>query len=315
MRSPSSAAISRRVKLKVCAPDTQAHARNSSKKPLDIEVIFYGKVDRLLELIAGQDSSVPLDRAALELARIEFPELDADAFVAVLDSHAVDLGERLSAVHDGLAFVAQANHYLFEDLGFRGNTSDYYDPRNSCLNQVLTTRTGIPITLSLVYIEIARRLGKSVQGIGLPGHFIVRYDDGVYSTFLDPFHGGQRLEPDECFALAREASQIEIEPNPKWLSPVGKRDILLRMLRNLGAAYTSRGLTAKAIDVLGLLIRANPDSAEEYRKRGILEVQAGRLAAARSDLARYLELAATPEDRERARKDVQKIQHWLASMN
>lgn len=258
---------------------------------------------------------MPLDRAALELARIEFPELDADAFVAVLDSHAVELGERLSAVHDGLAFVAQANHYLFEDLGFRGNTSDYYDPRNSCLNQVLTTRTGIPITLSLVYIEIARRLGKSVQGIGLPGHFIVRYDDGVYSTFLDPFHGGRRLEPDECFALAREASQMEIEPNPKWLSPVGKRDILLRMLRNLGAAYTSRGLTAKAIDVLGLLIRANPDSAEEYRKRGILEVQAGRLAAARSDLARYLELAATPEDRERARQDVQKIQHWLASMN
>ncbi|MBZ5591346.1 MAG: transglutaminase-like domain-containing protein [Acidobacteriia bacterium] len=272
-------------------------------------------MDRLLELIAGRDASVPLDRAALELARIEFPELDADTFVATLDAYAAELGARLSSICDGAAYVSQANRYLFEELGFRGNAHDYYDPRNSCLNQVLSSRTGIPITLSLVYIEIARRLEKPVQGVGLPGHFIVRYDDGVYSVFLDPFHGGQHLEPDECFALAREASQMEIEPNPKWLAPVGKRDILLRMLRNLGAAYTSRGLTAKAIDVLGLLIRANPDSAEEYRKRGILEVQAGRLAAAKSDLARYLELAATPEDRERARQDVQKIQHWLASMN
>lgn len=278
-------------------------------------MIFYGKVDRLLELIAGRDASVPLDRAALELATIEFPELDADAFVAVLDSHAVELGERLSGVHDGPAFVTQTNRYLFEELGFHGNTSDYYDPLNSCLNHVLSARTGIPITLSVVYIEIARRLEKPVQGIGLPGHFIVRYDDGAYSTFLDPFHDGRRLEPEECFALAREASQMEIEPNPKWLAPVSKRNILLRMLRNLGAAYTSRGFTAKAIDVLGLLIRANPDSAEEYRKRGILEVQAGRLAAAKSDLARYLELAPTPEDRERARQDVQKLQHWMASMN
>jgi regulator of sirC expression with transglutaminase-like and TPR domain len=278
-------------------------------------VLFYGTVDGLLELIAGRDADVPLDRAALELARIEFPELDAEAFVALLDSHAAELSARLGGARDGLTYVTESSRYLFDELGFRGNTNDYYDPRNSCLNEVLTARTGIPITLSLVYIEIARRLGQPVEGIGLPGHFIVRYDDGLYSVFLDPFHGGRRLERDECIALAREVSHVEIEPSPKWLAPVGKRDILLRMLRNLSAAYTSRGLTAKAIDVISLLIRANPDSAEEYRQRGVLEVHAGRLAAAKQDLARYLELAATPEDRERARQDVQKIQHWLASMN
>ncbi len=238
-----------------------------------IEVLFYGRVDGLLELIAGRDADVPLDRAALELARIEFPELDAEAFLALLDSHAAELSARLHGAREGLAYVTEANRYLFEELGFHGNTNDYYNPRNSCLNEVLTARTGIPITLSLVYIEIARRLEQPVQGIGLPGHFIVRYDDGVYSVFLDPFHGGRRLEPDDCIALAREASHVEIEPSPKWLSPVGKRDILLRMLRNLGAAYSSRGLTAKAIDVLSLVIRATPDAAEEYRQRGILEVQ------------------------------------------
>jgi regulator of sirC expression with transglutaminase-like and TPR domain len=292
-----------------------ALTREITAKRLAIEVLFYGRVDGLLELIAGRNADVPLDRAALELARIEFPELDAEAFLAVLDSHAAELRARLGGAREGLAYVTEANRYLFEELGFRGNTNDYYNPRNSCLNEVLTARTGIPITLSLVYIEIARRLERPVQGIGLPGHFIVRYDDGLYSVFLDPFHGGRQLERDECIALAREASHVEIEPSPKWLAPVGRRDILLRMLRNLGAAYSSRGSTAKAIDVLSLLIRATPGSAEEYRQRGILEVQAGRLTAAKQDLARYLELANTQEERERARQDIQKIQHWLASMN
>ncbi len=278
-------------------------------------MLFYGTVDRLLDLLTGQDVSVPLDRAALDVATIEFPELDIGAFVAVLDAHASELCRRLRDSRDGVAYIHEANQYLFDDLGFRGNSSDYYNPRNSCLNEVLTARTGIPITLSLVYIEIARRLGKPVQGIGLPGHFIVRYDDGLYSTFIDPFHGGRLLEAEECFALARDVAHVELEPDPKWLAPVGKRDILLRMLRNLGAAYAARGLTSKAIDVLSLLIRANPDSADEYRQRGILEVQAGRMIAAKEDLAKYLELSPSPEERERAQERIQKIRHWLASMN
>jgi regulator of sirC expression with transglutaminase-like and TPR domain len=278
-------------------------------------VLFYGTVDRILDLLTGRDLSVPLDRAALELATIEFPELEAGVFVAVLDAHAGELRRRLSNSRDGLVYVQEANRYLFDELGFRGNAGDYYNPRNSCLNEVLTARTGIPITLSLVYIEIARRLGKPVQGIGLPGHFIVRYDDGLYSTFIDPFHGGRLLAAEECFALAREIAHVELVPDAKWLASVGKRDILMRMLRNLGAAYTSRGLTSKAIDVLSLLIRANPDSAEEYRQRGALEVQAGKMIAAKEDLARYLELAQSPEDRERAKEQIQQIHHWLASMN
>lgn len=284
-------------------------------KRVRIEVLFYGTVDRILDLLTGRDFSVPLDRAALELATIEFPTLDAGAFVAVLDAHAGELCRRLSNSRDGLVYVQEANRYLFDELGFRGNASDYYNPRNSCLNAVLTARTGIPITLSLVYIEIARRLGRPVQGIGLPGHFIVRYDDGLYSTFIDPFHGGRLLEADECFALARELSHIELEPDAKWLASVGKRDILMRMLRNLGAAYASCGLTSKAIHVLSLLIRANPDSAEEYRQRGVIQVQAGKMSAAKEDLARYLELAQSPEDRARAKDQIQQIHHWLASMN
>ena len=278
-------------------------------------MLFYGTVDRILDLLSGRDMSIPLDRAALEMATIEFPELEPCAFIAVLDAHASELCRRLSNSRDGLVYVQEANRYLFDELGFRGNASDYYDPRNSCLNAVLTARTGIPITLSLVYLEVARRLGRPVQGIGLPGHFIVRYDDGLYSTFIDPFHGGRLLAPEECFALVRELAHTEIEPEANWLAAVGEREILMRMLRNLGAAYASRGLASKAIDVFSLLIRANPLSAEDYRQRGALEVQAGKIVAAKEDLARYLELAQSPEERARAKQQIQPIHHWLASMN
>jgi len=272
-------------------------------------------MSRLLDLLTGRDASLPLDRAALELAAIEFPEIEADAFVGLLDSHAAELRERLSDGTDGETFVREANRYLFDELGFRGNTADYYDPKNSCLNEVLTTRTGIPITLSLVYMELARRLGRPVAGIGLPGHFIVRYDDGLYSTFIDPFHGGRLLQAEDCFALSREAAQVEIEPDGRWLAPVSKRDLLLRMLRNLSAAYAGRGHTDKAIAALTLLIQANPESPDEYRQRGILQTQAGRLTAAKEDLARYLELSKTPDERERAKAEVHQIRHWMASMN
>jgi regulator of sirC expression with transglutaminase-like and TPR domain len=280
-------------------------------------VLFYGTMDRLLDLLTGKDASVPLDRAALELAAIEFPEveIETEAFVSLLDSHAAELGGRLSDAHDGEAFVRAANQYLFEELGFHGNLSDYYNPRNSCLNEVLTARTGIPITLSVVYMEISRRLGRPVEGIGLPGHFIVRYDDGMYCTFVDTFHGGRLLSQEQCFQLAREVSQVELQPDPKWLAPVSKRDLLLRMLRNLSAAYASRGHTEKAIETLNLLIRANPGSADEYRQRGILEVQAGKNTAAKQDLARYVELSGSREDRERARAQIQNILRWVASMN
>jgi regulator of sirC expression with transglutaminase-like and TPR domain len=270
---------------------------------------------RLLELLTGRDASLPLDRAALELASIEFPELEADDFVSLLDSHAAELRERLTSAHDGEDFVRKANQYLFDELGFRGNTADYYNPRNSCLNEVLTARTGIPITLSVVYMEIARRLERPVAGVGLPGHFLVRYDDGLYSAFIDPFHGGQLLKAEDCFELAREVSHVEIAPDRRWLAPVTKRDLILRMLRNLSAAYTSRGQTDKAIAALDLLIQANPDSPDEYRQRGILQTQAGRIIAAKQDLGRYVELVKSPEERERAQAQVQQIQHWIASLN
>ena len=120
--------------------------------------------------------------------------------------HALAIADRAHDLSDGRSFVKAANEYLFGELGFRGNEEDYYNPANCCLNRVLETKRGMPITLSIVYIEIARRLAKQVSGVGLPGHFVVRYDDPAYSAIIDPFHGGAILDAQQCCQLAQVES-------------------------------------------------------------------------------------------------------------
>ncbi len=272
-------------------------------------------MELLPDLLAGRRDDVELDRAALELATIEYPSLDIQPFLELLDSHAAELAGRLHPGIVGADFLLATNHYLFEELGFAGNTKDYYDPRNSCLNDVLTERVGIPITLSVVYIEIARRLGRPMRGVGLPSHFIVRYDDGAFSTFLDPFHGGRLLTTADCFALVREVSGTEMEFDARLLDPVGTRQILYRMINNLVNAYQARGAHAKSIQLLDLLVQANPDNAGLYRQRGIIHLQSERMSAARADLHSYLDLVPDAADRPQIEEQLRAIQRWLASVN
>jgi regulator of sirC expression with transglutaminase-like and TPR domain len=278
-------------------------------------VIFYGRVRELLELLSGRSDDVQLDRAALELATIEYPGLDIENSIAILDSYAVELRSRIATNSDGADFVIAANTYLFNELGFTGNTNNYYDPRNSCLNEVLAGRLGIPITLSLVYMEIARRLERPVYGIGLPGHFLVRYDDGEFAAFIDPFRGGKLLDEEECFELARSSTGAQV-PEDSWLlQPVGKRQILLRMMNNLRGIYFSRAAHSKALQVLNLLIVAEPDAAEEHRQRGAIHLRLKNYSAAREDLERYLALAGAADERANVEKQLRSLKHFLAGLN
>ena len=151
------------------------------------------RVHRLLDALRDDRSSVTLDVAALELASIEFPGLDMEASFFRLNNLAEQIQSQLVANATGLDFISTCNELMFDVLQFRGNEEDYYDPRNSCLNSVLMRRLGIPISLSVVYIEIARRLNRPVYGIGLPGHFIVVYQDIDSRFFIDPFHRGRIL--------------------------------------------------------------------------------------------------------------------------
>lgn len=269
-------------------------------------MLFYGTVKVLSDLLAGRGNDIHLDEAALLLAQIEYPGLDVAPSLRLLDSYAGELSARLRA---GGNFVAAANRYLFDELGFTGNAADYYSPANSCLNQVLESRTGIPITLSVIYMEIARRLGKPVFGIGLPGHFIVRYRDPFTSTYIDSFHGGRLLDEAACYELAGAP------PDPALLAPVDKRQIIARMINNLSGIYFSRGAHRKTLQILNLLLEANPFSAEEYKQRGMTHLQMEQTRAAKADFERYLELAPKAPDRAEVEKQLIALRRWLVGMN
>ena len=261
-------------------------------------------------LLAGETDDLPLDRAALILATIEFPGLDIEPSLHNIDVLAEEVARSTHGASNGRDFIAGANSFLFHELGLRGNTEDYYDPLNSCLNQVLARRLGIPITLSVLYIEIARRLDRPVFGIGLPGHFIVQYNDGDYSTFIDPFHGGTLLRADQCYDLA----QMTIG-DPRVLAPVDKRQILFRMVNNLRGIYFSRRFYAKALEVMNLLIDVTPSLADHYKQRGLLHMQMRHMSLARGDIERYLALAPEAEDRAEMEQQVRAIVRWQASLN
>lgn len=243
---------------------------------------------------ASGTGSTQIDIAALELAQIEFPTLPVEPFLEILDSHARELAALLRPGASGEQFVETANQYFFETLGFRGERDNYYHPRNSCLNEVLTARTGIPITLAVVYMEVARRLGRPVSGVGMPGHFLAKYDAPGYSCFIDCF-GGRVVSFEECRELALGTSKIDIFAVPATLAPVSKRQILLRMLNNLRGAYRRTEEHNKAIAVLDLLLEAAP-GAEEYKQRGALHLHLGRTREALADWERYLSLARRDPD-------------------
>ncbi|HVW86199.1 MAG TPA: transglutaminase-like domain-containing protein [Bryobacteraceae bacterium] len=278
-------------------------------------MLFYARVNdsdaqSLLDLLGRRPSRIELDRAALELARIEYPALDAGRYIADIDYHAAAIADRAHDLSDGPRFVKTANAYLFGEMQFRGNEEDYYNPANSYLNRVLETRIGIPITLSVIYMEIARRLAKPVHGVGLPGHFVVLYDDGQYSTYIDPFHGGSLIDAAGCCRL----SQVD-SLDPELLAPVDRRSIVMRMINNLRQIYFSQRHPDLAIRLLDLLIAADPASADEHKQRAVALLQQQRMADALAGFRKYLELSPGAADRERIEEQMKTLAFWLASRN
>ncbi len=269
----------------------------------------------LEELLVNKTDNVPLDVAILQLASVEYAGLDVSYFVEVLDSHARELGELTSPSMCGEEFIETANEYLYENLGFQGNRTDYYSPRNSCLNDVLIERQGIPITLTVVYMEIARRLGREVFGVGLPGHFLGLYRDREFTGFIDCFNGGRILDPEECRQLAWETAHVDIAGHEQFLEPVRKWKIALRMLDNLRLIYLRSKDYEKAIRVLDLHLAALPGSAEEYRQRGLLHLHQQRPSDALTDLQRYLKLSPNAADKSEVEEQAASIRRLLRSLN
>jgi regulator of sirC expression with transglutaminase-like and TPR domain len=272
-------------------------------------------VKQLTQLLRDESANVTLDIAAMELASVEFPGLDFEASLFRLDNLADQVRQQITSKSTGLDFIKSVNQLLFESLQFRGNEGDYYDPRNSCLNAVLSRRLGIPISLSVVYIEIARRLRRPVYGVGLPGHFIVVYEDINSRYWIDPFNRGRILTLDDCYELARETAGVDVRLDPSALEPVSSRQIVMRMLTNLKAIYLRGQALGKARQVLDLLIIANPDDADEYRLRGLIHLQQLNHRAAKADLETYLRLTPASSDRSQVEQQLLLIERWKAALN
>ena len=193
-----------------------------------------GPAARFTELVARPDDEIPLDEAALLIAAHARPELDVAAELVRLDALAAGCKE---PTFDGLA------HHLFDELGFRGNTEQYQDPDNSYLDQVVRKRVGIPITLSVLTMEVGRRLGVALEGVGMPGHFLVRHRADP-DTFLDPFGAGRRLDVVGCQAIFDSLGGLDWQDS--FLEPVGARAILTRMLLNLQGVFLPADLRSAA---------------------------------------------------------------------
>jgi len=239
--------------------------------------------------VSVPDNEIDLARAALLYARDAYRQLDPAPYLAQLDAWAETIRLQVAA-YTGRRPFDPLNELIFDRLHFAGNTFDYGDPRNSYLNEVIDRRTGLPILLSTIYLEVGWRLQLPLSGVGLPGHFLVRYDSPEETWFVDPFHRGAILSEDGCASLMRQTAGGDLPFSPEWLQPVTRRQILSRMLNNLRAVFIQREMFAEARPVLERLADLDPTSAEVMRDLGLILFRLGAYHEAINRLESYFAL-------------------------
>ncbi|WP_299490842.1 tetratricopeptide repeat protein [Acaryochloris sp. IP29b_bin.137] len=233
--------------------------------------------------------------AALYIAQEEYPTLDISAYLNKLNTMAMAVEEQLAAEAYPLKVLQTINRYLYEDLGFTGNTQCYYDPRNSFLNDVMDRRLGIPITLSLVYMEVARRVGFPMVGINFPGHFLIRPDRGDMSIHVDPFFQGELLFEQDCCDRITQVFGQPMDLRPEFFAVVSPQQFLIRLLTNLKQIYLNENQLEKCLGASEQILLVDPKYYRELRDRGILYYHVGRWSEAQQDLQEYLAQHPSPE--------------------
>lgn len=268
------------------------------------------------ELLSHPSGQIDLATAALLIARAEYVDLDVDRYRRMLDRLADGVRPRFEATAGNpFAAIDALNGHLFREEGFRGNHEDYFDPRNSYLNEVLDRRLGIPITLALVYMEVSARVGFPIEGVGFPGHFLVRHASGGREILVDPFHGGEILLPEDCRKLLKASYGSEMPLEPRFFTPIGPRKILVRMLNNLKHIHVTRSDYPKLLKVIEMLVAISPDDPAQVRDRGITHMKLSHLGRAASDLQRYIRLSPDASDAEAVRKQIKAIRRLTALLN
>ena len=275
---------------------------------------------------AATSADPDLATPALLIARVGYPRLEPATHLAHLHDMGKAAAKRLS-LGEGpdttQGPIDTLNRYLFEEQGFAGNTTEYEDPRNSFLNQVLERRTGIPITLAVVYIEVARRAGVRVDGVNFPGHFLLRFpfgpdDDHAGAVFVDPFHRGAVMSDTDCRALLRQHAGGAVAFEPRMLAPATKLQILVRMLSNLKRIYVGMRSFQQGLALTELLLSIEPSALNELRDRGLLAYHLNDFTTALRSLEAYLRFAhAEPgqDDRSEVWRHVKALRRRVASLN
>ena len=262
-----------------------------------------------------EDEKIDLIRAALVIARTQYPNLEIEEYASRIEALARRVAAHAADLHEP-ATLAALNRVLFDEAKLRGNREDYYDPRNSFLNDVLDRGLGIPITLAIIYMEVAKRVGFHLSGVGMPGHFLLKhYGAEGYETLIDCFNRGDVLTRQDCQSRLDEIYSGEMQLRPEFLHPISRRQILTRMLNNLKTVYLSTRNFRKALPMADLVLVIHPQSAEDLKQRALLRYSMGMHGLAAEDLEEYLKISPKASDAEEIRQMTQSIRRMLALMN
>jgi regulator of sirC expression with transglutaminase-like and TPR domain len=270
---------------------------------------------RFIEIVSRNEEGVNLAEAALLIAAEEYPRLDIARYLEKLENFGARARERAANLTTAPELITALNVTLFTELGFQGNRENYYDPRNSFLNEVIDRRTGIPITLSVVYIEVARQIGFTVEGVGLPGHFVAGHFTPSTEYFIDVFNDGRLLSENACADLVAGMSQGKVKFESAHLDPVTKKQILTRMLSNLLAIYSASQDYRRAVAAIERILLIMPNSLSHIREYGLLLAQAGSTNQAIEQLERYLTVHREAENDEVVTAALVKLKQAKARLN
>lgn len=268
---------------------------------------------RFVAEVLQREEGINLARAALLIASEEERGCDTEGALVALERMGEEALKRIEREPD--SSVVALNRYLFDELGFEGDRASYYDARNSLLQNVLARRKGIPLTLSIVYMEVGKRAGLRVEGVGMPGHFIVRaWDDDGTALLVDPFNR-EIVDEEDCQHRLDEIYGGQLALTREHLAPASKRDILIRLLTNLKAVYAQAQMHRRTLACVERILIIAPHALSERRDRGILLAQLERFHEAADELKKYLNLAERARDAESVREHLKKVQMRLAMLN
>lgn len=265
--------------------------------------------------VTRPEPALELARTALIVAAESDPNVDVDGTLHTLDSWAEELRRRLSPDWNNLQKLARLRAFLFEELGFQGERRDYYNPSNNLLHEVIRTRRGVPLTLAIVFMEVGWRLGIPFEGVGFPGHFMVRLAGEPGDLLLDPFEHGCSIHEEDCRRILEQVSGGSMEFHPELTASVSKREMIRRLLHNLKGAYLRAGDDANALAAVERLRLMLPEDAAEMRDAGLLLYRLQRYGQALPLLQGYLEARPEVADAEAVRRHVRDVRERLAELN